>query len=155
MRVEVSSGALEEGAGDLQALGLLEGQELPEALRELPGAADVKASFKRATMLRPPDGRRVLVVGLGEREDLDRERAREIAAAHDAVTVDVLDRDQMAERGMGGLAAVSSGSETPPRLIALRYAGGRSERIGFVGKGVTFDSGGISIKPAQGMQEMK
>jgi leucyl aminopeptidase len=83
------------------------------------------------------------------------ERAREIAATHEGVEVIVLDRDEIVERGMGGLAAVSSGSDAEPHLIALRYRGGSGETLGYVGKGVTFDAGGISIKPAQGMQEMK
>lgn len=83
-------------------------------------------------------------------------RAEEIAAAHDAVEVDVLDRDAIAAQGMGGLIAVSQGSVNEPRLIALRYRGGGSgPRIGLVGKAVTFDSGGISIKPSGGMHEMK
>jgi leucyl aminopeptidase len=56
---------------------------------------------------------------------------------------------------MGGLVAVSQGTVTEPRFIALRYTGGGSERIGLVGKAVTFDSGGISIKPSSGMHEMK
>jgi leucyl aminopeptidase len=84
------------------------------------------------------------------------ERAEEIAAAHDAVSVEVLDREAIAAAGMGGLAAVSQGSATEPRMIALRYEGGGSgPRIGFVGKAVTFDTGGISIKPSGGMQDMK
>jgi len=84
------------------------------------------------------------------------ERAREIAAAHERVEVDVLDGAAIAERGMGGLVAVSSGSLVEPRLITLRYkGGGGGERIGLVGKAVTFDSGGISIKPSAGMHEMK
>ena len=59
-------------------------------------------------------------------------------------------------KGMGGLIAVSQGSATEPRLIGLRYSGGGSgPRIGLVGKAVTFDSGGISIKPSGGMHEMK
>ena len=84
------------------------------------------------------------------------ERAREIAAAREHVEVEVLDAKAIAERGMGGLVAVSSGSVVEPRLIALRYSGGGGgERIGLVGKAVTFDSGGISIKPSAGMHEMK
>ena len=82
-------------------------------------------------------------------------RAEEIAAAHERVEVEVLDREAIAAAGMGGLVAVSAGSATEPRLIALRYSGGGGERIGLVGKGVTFDSGGLSIKPAAGMHEMK
>ena len=83
-------------------------------------------------------------------------RAEEIAAEHDAVTVEVLDREAIAAAGMGGLVAVSQGTAAEPRLIAMRYAGGGSgPRTGLVGKAVTFDSGGISIKPSAGMHEMK
>jgi leucyl aminopeptidase len=65
-------------------------------------------------------------------------------------------RQQIKEKGMGGLVAVSQGSAEEPQLIVLRYqAGGDGETLGLVGKGVTFDSGGISIKPSAGMQEMK
>lgn len=84
-------------------------------------------------------------------------RAEEIAAAHDSVTVEVMDREQIAAAGMGGLAAVSKGGEdVEPRLITLRYAGGGTGgTLGLVGKSVTFDTGGISIKPAASMHEMK
>jgi leucyl aminopeptidase len=84
------------------------------------------------------------------------ERARQIAIEFEAVTAEVLDRPAIIERGLGGLAAVAAGSEQEPRLICLRYSGrGSGEVLGLVGKAVTFDSGGISIKPSQGMQEMK
>jgi leucyl aminopeptidase len=84
------------------------------------------------------------------------ERANEIAATNDAVSVEVLGREQIAAKGMGGLAAVSQGSAEEPKLIVLRYAGGGSgPTLGLVGKGVTFDTGGISIKPSAGMEEMK
>jgi len=83
------------------------------------------------------------------------ERAREVAGGHEALSAQVLGRDEIAERGMGGILAVSAGSAQEPRLIALRYAGGGTETIGFVGKAVTFDTGGISIKPASKMHEMK
>jgi leucyl aminopeptidase len=85
------------------------------------------------------------------------DRAREIAAAHDSVEVEVLGRDQIAERKMGGLIAVSQGSAQEPQLICLRYSGGGSggDTIGLVGKAVTFDTGGISIKPSAKMEEMK
>ena len=82
-------------------------------------------------------------------------RAQAIAEEHDSVTVEVLGRDEIKEKGMGGLVAVSQGTQEEPRLIVLRYRGGGDETLGLVGKGVTFDSGGISIKPAAGMQEMK
>jgi len=83
-------------------------------------------------------------------------RAEEIAAAHESVSVDVLGPEQIAAKGMGGLVAVSRGGGEPARLIVLRYAGGGSgPTLGLVGKGVTFDTGGISLKPGAGMQEMK
>jgi leucyl aminopeptidase len=84
-------------------------------------------------------------------------RAREIAEAHEKVTVDVMDRTAIVEAGMGGLEAVSKGGEdVEPRLITLKYTGkGSGEKLGLVGKSVTFDTGGISIKPSAGMHEMK
>ena len=82
------------------------------------------------------------------------ERALELAVTQDSLTCEVMDRDEMVERGMGGLEAVSAGTDEPPKLITLRHEG-PGEVLGFVGKGVTFDSGGISIKPSSGMQEMK
>jgi leucyl aminopeptidase len=88
-------------------------------------------------------------------EDLAR-RAEAIAAAQDEVTVEVLDGDAIRAKGMGGLAAVSQGGPVDPRLIVLRYQGGGDDpTLGFVGKGVTFDTGGISLKPGAGMSEMK
>jgi leucyl aminopeptidase len=84
------------------------------------------------------------------------ERAAEIAAQHDALEVEVLDRDAIGSRGMGAFAGVAQGSDVEPRLIVLRYAGGDTgPHLGFVGKAVTFDTGGISIKPSAKMQEMK
>jgi leucyl aminopeptidase len=88
-------------------------------------------------------------------EDLAK-RAEAIAAAQDEVTVEVLDGDAIRAKGMGGLAAVSQGGPVDPRLIVLRYqGGGDGPTLGFVGKGVTFDTGGISLKPGAGMSEMK
>jgi len=83
-------------------------------------------------------------------------RARSIASAHASVTTDVLGRKEIAEKEMGGLVAVSQGTEEEPQLIVMRYSGGGSgPTLGYVGKGVTFDTGGISLKPSGGMQEMK
>ena len=83
-------------------------------------------------------------------------RAEEIAAGAGAVTVEVLGREEIVAKGMGGLAAVALGGPEDPRLIVLRYSGGGSgPTLGLVGKGVTFDTGGISLKPGAGMQEMK
>ncbi len=66
----------------------------------------------------------------------------------------VLEPAEMAERGMGGILAVGGGSANPPRLVRLEWGEG-DEVISFVGKGVTFDTGGISIKPSAAMEEMK
>ena len=85
------------------------------------------------------------------------ERAAEIADQHEALELEVLDREAIVARGMGAFAAVAQGTVTEPRLIVLRYrpAGARGPHLGFVGKAVTFDTGGISIKPSPKMQEMK
>src|SRR5213078_1478701 len=80
------------------------------------------------------------------------------AAADEAgLECEVLDREEMVELGMGGVLGVAQGSHQPPKFIVLHYRGDPSTdaAIGFVGKGITFDTGGISIKPAQGMEEMK
>lgn len=70
--------------------------------------------------------------------------------------VEVLDEEQMAERKMGAILAVGQGSVNPPRLITLKYNGAEdAPYVAYVGKGITFDSGGISIKPDDGMGEMK
>ncbi|MFN3287645.1 MAG: leucyl aminopeptidase, partial [Sphingomonadaceae bacterium] len=75
------------------------------------------------------------------------------------VGVEVLDEAAMRELGMGALLGVAQGSARPPRLLVLRWdgTGGRAAtpQAALVGKGVTFDTGGISIKPAQGMEDMK
>jgi len=267
--VKVSLSQAEAAAvdADLLAVGLCEGEQLPDELASAPGAGDAKSGFKKMAMLHPERPARVLVVGLGKREELDAERVRvaaataakeaaklgatsiawllpgseddaalaeglvtgtilgayrfdrfksvdpdepappaldsltllapestaaaveaarvcslaqnrardlqglpsnvatpsflaeradEIAAAHDALSVEVLGREEITAKGMGGLVAVSQGSPEEPKLIVLRYSGGGSGKtLGLVGKGVTFDTGGISLKPSAGMQEMK
>jgi len=75
------------------------------------------------------------------------------------VKVEVLDEKQMRKLGMGALLGVAQGSAHPPRLVTLQWNGDGGAKnkapVCFVGKGVTFDTGGISIKPAAGMEEMK
>jgi leucyl aminopeptidase len=84
------------------------------------------------------------------------ERAEEIAAGSEAIDAEILGRAELEQKGMGGLLAVSQGGPQEPKLIVLRYSGGGpGPTIAFVGKGVTFDTGGISLKPGAGMQEMK
>jgi leucyl aminopeptidase len=274
VRTEVTSEPLGAAEIDLEAVGLFDGAELPEPYRAAPGAGDVRAAFKKLTLLRPDAKRRVLIVGLGPQADFDPERMRvaaaltvaqagrfdarslgwalpeasggpgapalaaaivdgvvmasfrfdrfkshhpgdppapalerlviaageeagavggaveeahvsaeaanrarelqalpsnvvtpaylaeraaEIASAHENVTAEALDRAEIEARGMGGLVAVAKGSAEDPRLITLRYSGrgAGGETLGLVGKAVTFDTGGISIKPAAKMEEMK
>jgi len=84
------------------------------------------------------------------------EQAQALAGEFESITTEVLSRPQMEELGMGALLAVARGSRQEPKLIVTRYAGGGDRKpIVLVGKGITFDSGGISIKPAQAMDEMK
>jgi leucyl aminopeptidase len=267
MQVDVRQRSLRDADAALVVVGLYEGDALPDEVTGAPGAGDAKGSFKTMTRLYPAGPERLLVVGLGERDDFEIEklrvlaalvageaakleatslawalpaaedeagaaeaivtgtilgsyrftkfkgdtkedddkprletltvlgpaelagaaetarvyseaanrardlqetpansmrpedlakRAEEIAAANDAVTVEVFDGDAIRAKGMGGIAAVSQGGPVDPRLIVLRYSGGGDgPTLGFVGKGVTFDTGGISLKPGAGMAEMK
>src|SRR5688572_14748153 len=88
------------------------------------------------------------------------ERAREIANEF-GLSVDVLDEARMEQEGMGSLLSVARGSDQPAKLIILKYTPtGQTETessglLSFVGKGVTFDSGGISLKPGENMELMK
>lgn len=84
------------------------------------------------------------------------ERAQELAQRYGFECM-VLGPEEMEREGMGAILAVGRGSVHTPRMIAMRYAGdpGSQRTLGLVGKGVTFDSGGISIKPAQHMDRMK
>jgi leucyl aminopeptidase len=267
MKVELSQAALPEVEADLLVVGLYDGEELPTEIAAAPGAGDAGGSFKKLMLLHPESPGRVLVAGLGKREEMEPERARVVAAlaareakrvkagsiawalpesddeeetatalvtgtilgawsfdryrskdpddpappqvelltlladgglagpveaarvcaeaqnrardlqslpsnvatpsflgrrarsiasAHPTVTTDVLGREEIAAKEMGGLVAVSQGTEEEPQLIVMRYAGGGSgPTLGLVGKGVTFDTGGISLKPSGGMEEMK
>ena len=82
-------------------------------------------------------------------------RAAEELAARHGLEVTVLDKAAIAREKMGALLAVAQGSVEEPRFIALEYKGAEGAPIVLVGKGVTFDTGGISIKPAQNMEDMK
>ena len=88
-------------------------------------------------------------------------RMAEIAqqvAVEEGLEIEVLERQQMEELGMGALLGVAKGSDQPPRLIVLRHSGdpdNPSNNLGLVGKGITFDTGGISLKPSGGMEDMK
>ena len=85
------------------------------------------------------------------------ERARSLTEL--GIAVEVLDEKRMAKLGMGALLGVAQGSANAPRLVTMRWNGAPRAKdkrpVAFVGKGVTFDTGGISIKPSGGMEDMK
>jgi len=128
---------------------------VPAGGDELHGAVDrgrivaEAQNFTRELVTEPAN--RLTPTGLAE-------AARQMAAAH-GLECDVLDRDRMKQLGMGSLLGVAMGSVEPPALIVLRYRprenANSTVHLGLVGKGVTFDTGGISIKPADGMEKMK
>ncbi len=82
------------------------------------------------------------------------ETAREIAGRH-GLEVDVLGREEMEREEMGAFLCVAQGTPQEPQLVTLRYSGGEGKPVVLVGKGLCFDTGGISIKPALGMESMK
>jgi leucyl aminopeptidase len=85
------------------------------------------------------------------------DQAVELGKKHPGLSVKVLEETEMKELGMGSFLSVSRGSRQPAKLIALEYQGGKkdSKPVVLVGKGLTFDAGGISLKPGAGMDEMK
>jgi leucyl aminopeptidase len=86
------------------------------------------------------------------------DRAAELAAQHEHLTAEALGPDEITKLGMGAFAGVAQGSHNPPRMIVLRYEPPSPKGdvvLGLVGKAVTFDTGGISIKPALYMEDMK
>ncbi len=84
-------------------------------------------------------------------------QAKALADTHTGVTCEVLEREDMQKLGMGSLLGVAQGSANAPKLIVLQWngAGNGAKPYALVGKGITFDTGGISIKPSAGMEEMK
>ncbi|RMI29071.1 leucyl aminopeptidase [Nocardia stercoris] len=82
------------------------------------------------------------------------DRARSLAEAA-GLEVEVLDENELAAQGFGGILGVGKGSSRPPRLVRISYSGGaENPRVALIGKGITFDTGGISIKPAANMDHM-
>ncbi len=87
-------------------------------------------------------------------DDLARSAAESVADLD--VAVEILDEDELAAQGFGGILGVGQGSDRPPRLVRLDYApADASTHIALVGKGITFDTGGLSLKPAASMVGMK
>ena len=85
------------------------------------------------------------------------QQALTLAKSHNTLQCRVLERDDMQQLGMGALLAVAQGSNEPPKLIEIQYQGAspKDAPVVLVGKGITFDSGGLSLKPADAMPEMK
>ncbi len=85
------------------------------------------------------------------------QQARKLGRSYEKIKVSVLDEKKMRELGMGSLLSVGHGSDQPSQLIVIDYRGGKAKEAPFalVGKGITFDTGGISLKPGAKMDEMK
>jgi leucyl aminopeptidase len=104
------------------------------------------ANIARELVIEPPNV-------LGPEEFAKRAEALEKLG----LEVEILDEKKMKKLGMGSLLGVAQGSVRPPRLVVLKWNGGKKDEapVAFIGKGVVFDSGGISIKPGAGMEDMK
>ena len=138
-----------------------EGEEPPAETRVTLAVANVPAAQKAWTR------REAVADGVNIARDLVNEPAnvlypeefarRTLALRKRGVAVDVLDVPAMRKLGMNALLGVGQGSEHASRFVVMRWNGGKkgSAPVAFVGKGVCFDTGGISIKPAQGMEDMK
>jgi leucyl aminopeptidase len=133
--------------------------------------------FKVITADRPDDMQEAFFRGniLGEAQNFTRtlvnepgniltppvlvERARAMTELVPGLEIEVLDKDRMTQLGMGSLLGVAQGSPHPPSLIVVRYkpetAPATTDHLALIGKAVTFDTGGVSIKPADGMEKMK
>ncbi|WP_446008200.1 leucyl aminopeptidase [Candidatus Electrothrix sp.] len=130
----------------LQA-GTLDPQAVQEGMRQ--GKRAAQAACQARDMANEP--------GNGWPPAKFAEFAQRLARKH-KLSCEVIEKDAMQEMGMGGILGVNQGSAEPPKLVILKYQGGKKKTdptIMLVGKGLTFDSGGISLKPGQGMEEMK
>jgi leucyl aminopeptidase len=169
------AGALSESEAEAVALGLIAGAWEFKELKTPPPPEDQRDPLEEATILSTDAAtERGVVTGraLGEGHSLARrlgmlpgnictpdylaDTAREIAQRY-GMTITVLGREEMEREGMGSFLCVAQGTPQEPRLIVLEHRRGPADAkpVGLVGKGLCFDSGGISIKPAQGMEWMK
>lgn len=135
---------LAEGKKDAKALeqGLHHGQVMAEAMNKVKDLANLPGNICTPNYLA--------------------EQAAALGKELDKLQVSALDEDQMQELGMGALLSVSKGSRQPARFIIMEYRGAKEsgkkkadKPIVLIGKGLTFDAGGISLKPGEGMDEMK
>ena len=135
--------------------------EAPPVLAQLDLVADDPPAVLAAWERLEPGVRgalyaRDLVAEPGNRLTPRRFAERLEALAAFGLEVEMFGRKRLEREGFGGLLAVGRGAAEPPRLVVLRWRGAQEEApVVFVGKGITFDTGGISIKPAQGMEEMR
>ncbi|HXG88220.1 MAG TPA: leucyl aminopeptidase [Vicinamibacterales bacterium] len=137
-----------------------EGRFFVTAVEIVGGAAQVKSAVDNGARVGEAiNAARVLINEPGNRltpRDFVA-RGQELLDLPD-VTTEILDEKRMAELGMGLLLGVAAGSAEPPRMLVARYepkGAPASPVLGLIGKGITFDTGGISIKPADGMERMK
>jgi leucyl aminopeptidase len=137
----------DDSSAAIQELELVAAQDVGEAVAEAALVAEAQNAARDLQNLPPNE---LTPTRLGE-------HAMRRAAEIDGLEAEALGPDEIAKLRMGGLAAVAQGSEQEPRLIVMRYdgSGGSGELLGLVGKAITFDTGGISIKPASKMHEMK
>ncbi len=166
---ELVTRGLVEGGYDPQTIYRETVETAPPQLDELilvaHGAAD------RSALARAGERGRIIGEGANTARTLANRASNDVSpvvlagearaiAERNGLTIDVLEPDRARELGMGMFLAVGQGSDSPPRMIVMR-SGGEGERdaldrhLAIVGKGVCFDSGGISIKPADRMEEMK
>ena len=171
-----TSPGMDERGVEQAAVGLLAGSWEYRDLKTPVPADERREPLQSAVILVPDEkaARGALAAGeaIGEGQSLARrlammpgnlctpdfleQTAREIASRH-KLDVTVLDRADMEKRKMGSFLSVAQGTPQEPKLVALEYRGGRKgdKPVVLVGKGLCFDTGGISIKPAQGMEHMK
>ena len=124
----------------------------------VPGAAEAETALRRVRAVADAVALVRDLVNTPPNDLYPAELAARGAAAGEklGLSAEILDEDALAAGGYGGILAVGSGSVRKPRLLRLTYAGpGARKKIALVGKGITFDSGGISIKPAANMENMK
>ena len=173
-RLAFFAGPLNESEAEAVALGLIAGAWEFKELKTPPPPDEQRDSLEEATILADGAAERGVTSGraYGEGHSLARrlgmlpgnictpdylaQTAREIAQRH-GMTVTVLGRAEMEREKMGSFLCVAQGTPQEPRLIVLEHRKGASgsKPVALVGKGLCFDSGGISIKPAQGMEWMK
>ncbi len=124
----------------------------------VPGATEAEAALRRVRAVADAVGLVRDLVNTPPNDLFPAELAARGAAAGEraGLTVEVLDEEALASGGYGGVLAVGGGSSRPPRLLRLTYSpASPRKKVALVGKGITFDSGGLSIKPALKMEDMK